>query len=58
MTERSLATIAETAETRWHLLGCTIVHRIGRLVPGEPIVLVLTASAHREPATGGNRLSN
>ena len=50
MTERSLATIAETAETRWQLLGCTIVHRIGRLVPAEPIVLVLTAAAHREPA--------
>ncbi len=50
MTERSLMTIAGTAETRWKLLGCTIVHRIGRLVPGEPIVLVLTAAAHREPA--------
>ncbi len=50
MTERSLAAIAATAETRWQLLGCTIIHRIGRLVPGEPIVLVLTAASHREPA--------
>ena len=50
MTERSLAAIAATAETRWKLLGCTIIHRIGRLIPGEPIVLVLTAAAHREPA--------
>ena len=50
MTERSLAAIAATAETRWQLLGCTIIHRIGRLVPGEPIVLVVTAAAHREPA--------
>lgn len=50
MTERSLAAIAATAETRWQLLGCTIIHRVGRLLPGEPIVLVLTAAAHREPA--------
>lgn len=50
MTERSLAAIAATAESRWHLLGCTLIHRIGRLIPGEPIVLVLTAAAHREPA--------
>jgi molybdopterin synthase catalytic subunit len=50
MTERSLAAIAATAANRWQLLGCTIIHRIGRLVPGEPIVLVLTAAAHREPA--------
>ena len=50
MTERSLAAIAATAETRWQLLGCTIIHRIGRLIPGDPIVLVLTAAAHREPA--------
>ncbi|MDT7952978.1 MAG: molybdenum cofactor biosynthesis protein MoaE [Acetobacteraceae bacterium] len=50
MTERSLAGIASTAEARWQLLGCTVIHRVGRLVPGEPIVLVVTASAHREPA--------
>ena len=55
MTERSLAAIAATAETRWQLLGCTIIHRIGRLVPGEPIVLVLTAAAHREPRSGRHR---
>ncbi len=50
MTERSLAAIAATAEARWQLLGCTLIHRIGRLAPGEPIVLVLAAAAHREPA--------
>ena len=50
MTERALGTIAATATSRWHLLGCTLIHRIGRLLPGEPIVLVLTASAHREAA--------
>jgi molybdopterin synthase catalytic subunit len=50
MTESALAAIAATAETRWSLLGCTLIHRIGRLPPGEPIVLVLTAAAHRGPA--------
>ncbi len=50
MTETSLATIAAEAETRWSLLGCTVIHRFGRLIPGDPIVLVLAASAHREPA--------
>ena len=50
MTERSLAAIADTAVTRWSLLGCTVVHRVGRLAPADPIVLVLTAAAHREAA--------
>ncbi len=47
MTERALAAIAAEAERRWPLLGCCIVHRIGRLLPGEGIVLVLALSAHR-----------
>jgi molybdopterin synthase catalytic subunit len=50
MTERAIARIAEEAEARWPLLGVTVIHRVGRLVPGEPIVLVLTASAHRAAA--------
>lgn len=50
MTERALAAIAAEAETRWPLLGCTVVHRVGRLMPGDPIVLVATASAHRQAA--------
>lgn len=47
MTERAIARIAAEAEARWPLTGCTVIHRIGRILPGEPIVLVLTASAHR-----------
>jgi molybdopterin synthase catalytic subunit len=47
MTERALAAIADEACARWPLTGCTVVHRIGRILPGEGIVLVLTASAHR-----------
>lgn len=50
MTEKALAGIAAEAERRWPLTGCTIIHRIGRMVPGAPIVLVLTASAHRSAA--------
>ena len=50
MTERALAAIAAEAERRWELIGCTLVHRVGRLVPGEAIVLVLAAAAHRQPA--------
>lgn len=50
MTERALARVAAEAERRWPLTGCTVVHRVGRIRPGEPIVLVLTASAHRAAA--------
>ncbi|WP_137179867.1 molybdenum cofactor biosynthesis protein MoaE [Roseomonas sp. AR75] len=50
MTERALTRIAEEACARWPLTGCTVIHRHGRLVPGDPIVLVLTASAHRAAA--------
>jgi molybdopterin synthase catalytic subunit len=50
MTERAIARIAAEAEARWPLTGCTVIHRTGRILPGEPIVLVLTASAHRAAA--------
>jgi molybdopterin synthase catalytic subunit len=50
MTERAIAHIAREAEQRWDLLGCTIIHRVGRLTTGENIVLVLAAAAHRQPA--------
>ncbi len=50
MTERAMAAIAAEAERRWPLLGCTLVHRVGRLLPGENIVLVLAASPHRQAA--------
>ncbi len=50
MTERALAAIAAEAESRWGLLGCTLVHRVGTLRPGETIVLVLAAAPHRQAA--------
>lgn len=50
MTARTTARIAEEAERRWDLLGCTVIHRVGRMVPGDNIVLVLTAASHRQAA--------
>jgi molybdopterin synthase catalytic subunit len=50
MTERAIAVIADQAANRWPLLGCTIIHRVGPLRPGENIVLVIAASAHRQAA--------
>jgi molybdopterin synthase catalytic subunit len=50
MTERQLAEIEAEARRRWPLDASLIIHRYGRLAPGERIVLVITASAHREAA--------
>ncbi len=50
MTEAAMAAIAAQASERWSLMGCTLVHRVGRLVPGEGIVLVLAAAPHRGAA--------
>ena len=50
MTERQLEEIEREARTRWSLDACLIIHRYGRLEPGEGIVLVVTASSHRQAA--------
>jgi molybdopterin synthase catalytic subunit len=50
MTERAIAGVVAEAEQRWPLLGCTVIHRIGRMAPGDNIVLVLAAAAHRQAA--------
>ncbi len=50
MTERALAEIEAEARRRWPLEACLIIHRFGRLEPGQRIVLVATASAHRQAA--------
>jgi molybdopterin synthase catalytic subunit len=50
MTLRAIGRITDEAELRWALLGCTVIHRVGRMVPGDNIVLVLTAAAHRQAA--------
>jgi molybdopterin synthase catalytic subunit len=50
MAEAEISRHVEEARARWPLLGVTVVHRYGRLMPGEVIVLVVTASSHREAA--------
>ena len=50
MTEAALAEIEADANKRWPLQETLIIHRYGKLLPGEDIVLVITASAHREAA--------
>jgi molybdopterin synthase catalytic subunit len=50
MAESEIERHVQTARERWPLLGVTVIHRHGRLRPGENIVLVVTASSHREAA--------
>lgn len=50
MAEAEIEGHVAEARRRWPLLGVTVIHRYGRLVPGDPIVLVVTASAHRQAA--------
>ena len=50
MAEAEIARHAETAMSRWPLTGLTVIHRVGRIEPGQNIVLVLAASAHRRAA--------
>jgi molybdopterin synthase catalytic subunit len=50
MAEAEIARVVEEAAARWTLQGVTVIHRYGRIVPGENIVLVVTASAHRGAA--------
>ena len=50
MTEKALGRLVDEAKSRWTLLDVTVIHRIGRLLPGDPIVLVVVASSHRGEA--------
>lgn len=50
MTEKALQEIVEQAQGRWQLLGTRVIHRVGRLLPGDRIVFVGVASAHRGDA--------
>lgn len=49
-TEKQIAGFVEQAETRWNLQGVLILHRVGKMTVGAPIVVVATASAHRRDA--------
>lgn len=50
VTERSIAEIELKARQRWAIGEALIIHRVGKLAPGEPIVMVCVASAHRREA--------
>ena len=50
MAEVEIERHVEEAKQRWPLLGVTVIHRYGRIAPGEDIVLVVTASSHRQAA--------
>jgi molybdopterin synthase catalytic subunit len=55
MTESYLEKISREAGRRWALMDSLIVHRVGELLPGEPIVLVAVWSAHRKAAFEASR---
>jgi molybdopterin synthase catalytic subunit len=50
MAEQEISRHVAEAQSRWPLLGVSVIHRHGRLVPGDDIVLVVTASSHRPAA--------
>lgn len=50
MAEAEMSRIASEAIERWPLTGVTVVHRYGKILPGQNIVLVVTASVHRQAA--------
>ncbi len=50
MAEDEISRIASEAEIRWQIRGITVIHRIGKIKPGQQIVLVITASSHRSDA--------
>jgi molybdopterin synthase catalytic subunit len=50
MAEAEIERHTDEAMSRWPLTGLTVIHRVGRITPGENIVLVLAASAHRQAA--------
>ena len=53
MAEAEIERHVAEAQSRWPLLGVTVIHRYGRMVPGDDIVLVITAAAHRGEAFAG-----
>jgi molybdopterin synthase catalytic subunit len=53
MTEKALIDIVAEARRRWPLVAVRVIHRVGRLLPGERIVLVAVSSSHRQAAFAG-----
>lgn len=50
MAEAEILRVAEEAARRWPVLGLTAIHRFGKIAPGDPIVLVVATSPHRQAA--------
>ena len=50
MTEGALGAVAQAAMARWSLLGVTVIHRVGPMVPGDRVVFVATTARHRGAA--------
>jgi molybdopterin synthase catalytic subunit len=55
MTEKQLDKIILSAQQQWQLIDCLIIHRVGDILPNEPIVLVAVWSSHRGDAYEANR---
>ena len=56
MTEKSLYNIAKNAMAKWDVLDLNIAHRVGNILPGDPIVCVVVWSIHRKEAYEANRM--
>lgn len=50
MTQKQLGKMIESAKARWEILDCLIIHRVGEILPNQPIVLISVWSAHRAQA--------
>lgn len=50
MTQKQLSKMIESAKVRWEILDCLIIHRVGEILPNQPIVLISVWSAHRAQA--------
>lgn len=55
MTEKQLNIIIQEAKLHWPILDCLVIHRVGQIAPGEPIMLIAIWSSHRGDACGANR---
>lgn len=55
MTDRHLQSICNVAQEKWDLTDILLIHRVGLIYPGEPIVMVVVWSAHRKQAYEANR---
>lgn len=50
MTQKQLGKMIESAKARWEILDCLVIHRVGEILPNQPIVLISVWSAHRAQA--------